>query len=752
MIDLPEKLARAFAGQYTLARVLGVGGMATVYLARDLKHDRDVAIKVLKPELGESRDRQRFVREIHLAARLTHPHILPLYDSGQADTFLYFVMPVMQGQTLRDRLRAEGRLPVDAAVRIAREVADALDYAHRHGVVHRDVKPENILLQEGHALVADFGIGTLVSTSDHQTTMTQAGMIVGTPLYMSPEQASGEPVDSRSDLFSLGCVLYEMLVGDQPFAGDTVPAIIARRLTQTPTEVSVLRASVPRAVSRVVQKALARKADDRYSTGAAFAAALAAAPMDAEAGGGVSATPDKSIAVMPFASMSSDPEDEFFADGITEEILNALAQIPALRVAGRGSAFSFKGKREDLRSVGAKLDVAHVLEGTIRRSGSRIRVTAQLSNAGDGFQLWSERYDRELADVFAVQDEIAGAIAGRLKLSLAGDAMVAHPRPTQHMAAYELYLKGRALLYQRGRSIVQALECFEAAVELDPAYAEAWAGMADGYSTSGYSGFVPGASVMPNALEAARRALALNPNLAEAHNALACPSLLWSRDFALAESAFLRAIELNPSYAQARTWYALFYLHWAAGRTEEAQTILRQCLAEDPLSWYVHTMLGFSQTTSGLHDDAVRHTRRGAELSPTSYLAHWAYTESLSNAGLCEEAVICAEKALEMSGRHVWALAGLAWAYARWGKRDAALRTFQEAERRATREYMQPGMLAMAAAAAGELEKGIALADRAERERDPVFMLLARTWPNFEPLRTDRRFSQIVARLGLPNT
>jgi len=754
-------LTGMLADRYCIERELGRGGMATVYLAHDVRHDRRVAIKVLHEQLAESLGRERFLREIRLAAKLTHPHILPLHDSGevpgghpgrsQEAALLYFVMPVMEGQTLRDRLRQDGQLPVDSAVRIASEVADALDYAHRHDVVHRDIKPENILLHEGHAIVADFGVGKAVAAASSESgTFTQIGVTVGTPAYMSPEQAAGDELDGRSDLFALGCVLYEMLTGETAFTGTTAQAMIASRFIQTPREVAAVRPTVPDSVSQTVARLLAKAPADRHATGAHVITALTSAPtplvvaarrVDDEA----------SIAVLPFASLSRDADDEFFADGVTEEILNALAQIPRLRVAGRSSAFSFKGKNEDLRSVGAKLNVSTILEGTIRRAGNRLRVTAQLSKVSDGYQLWSERYDRVAEDVFAVQDEIAGAIAGRLRLTLdaAQTGRSANP-PTQHLGAYELYLKGRALLYQRGRSIAKALECFQQAVTLDPDYAQAWAGIADSYTTTGYSGLARGSDVKPKAIAAARRALELDPNLAEAHNAFACATLVWERDYALAEREFKRAIELNPSYTQAQAWYGLFYLLWIAARAREAYEVLHAAVENDPLSGYLQVILAFAETVNGRHDHAIAHARRGVELDPNSYLAHWSLMEALAHAGQYEEAALCSESALAISGRHVWALCGLASIYAACGKREEARRIFAEARERETREYMQPCMMIYAAAAAGDMDTAIMYADRAECERDPLFVVLARLWPEYDPLRPDPRFRAIVDRLHLP--
>jgi len=381
--------------------------MATVYLAHDVRHDRDVAVKVLRPDVAQSLGRDRFLREIKLVARLSHPHILPLFDSGEADGQLYYVMPNVEGQSLRDRLDEEGQLPIVEAVRIACEIAAALDHAHRHGVVHRDIKPENIMLQGylqgvgasplrgGHALVADFGIGKALSETSGQG--TQAGMSVGTPAYMSPEQAVGDAVDGRSDLYSLGCVLYEMLVGEPPFTGPNSQAIIAKRFVQTPADVCALRQGVPRPVGRAVQRALARAPSDRPETAAEILAALREPEGDGPAA--PNAAPAQSIAVLPFTNLSADRDNDYFGDGIAEDIINNLARVDGLHVAARMSAFSFKGKNADLRIVGEQLNVATVLQASVRKAGNRLRISAQLMAVADGYQLWSERYDRELVDV-----------------------------------------------------------------------------------------------------------------------------------------------------------------------------------------------------------------------------------------------------------------------------------------------------------------------------------------------------------------
>ncbi len=742
---MPTQQLAALADRYRLERELGAGGMATVYLARDLKHERDVAIKVMKADLAESVGRERFLREIQLAARLSHPHILPLHDSGEVGGALFYVMPNVQGQTLRDRMNATGPLGVADAVRIASEVAGALDYAHRQGVVHRDIKPENIMLQDGHALVADFGIGKALSEAGNDT-LTQAGMSVGTPAYMSPEQAVGEGIDGRSDLYALGCVLYEMLVGEPPFTGPNAQAVIAKRFVQTPADVQALREGVPRPVARALQTALQRTPIDRFETGAQFAAALAEA--EAPAVAARAAAPEKSLAVLPFASLSRDADDEMFADGVTEEILNALAQLPGLRVAGRSSSFSFKGKNEDLRAVGAKLGVATVLEGTLRRSGSRLRITVQLVDAADGYQLWSERYDRVIEDVFAVQDEIAATIAERLRLSFAERSGAGRPRTTS-LPAYELYLKGRALLYRRGPSIPLAIACFEQAVALDADYAQAWAGMADALTVSAHGGLGRGLDLMPRALAAARRAVALDDELAEGHAALACATMLYERDDALAGREFERALALNPNYPQALGWYGLWYLQWVMGRIEEGRAALERLLALDALSSYAHTMMAFSDFSNERRGNApaVAHARRGTELDPQSFLAWWCLGLTLWTSGQYDEAIAAEERAIGIAGRHTWALSIMASSHARAGRMREARALLDEAMAPSANRYVQPSLLIATMVDVLGLDAGIAEMRRALDDRDPGLVTIVRNTTFVDALRGDARFRAMVGEL-----
>ena len=764
--------------------------MGEVYLAEDTKLDRKVALKTLPADVASNQDRmERFVREAKAAAALNHPNIAHVYEIGESDGTHFIAMEFVEGVTLRETIHHE-RIELGKLLRYLQHAAEGLAKAHAAGIVHRDLKPDNIMISsDGHTKILDFGLAKLIepqpATTGEVDNLDEAatailqqqstpGVIMGTVGYMSPEQAQGKTneIDQRSDIFSFGCILFEAAAKRKPFEGDSVIKSLHKLIYEPPPMIKDFNPSAPADLQRIIRRCLAKDPEQRYQSikevaielkelrreleSSAVADTTLPPPASGDRAVSTDSSPDslgsmiKTIAVLPFHNLSGDPEQEYFADGVTEEIINALAQIPRLRVAGRSSSFSFKGRHEDLRSVGAKLGVATILEGTLRRAGNRLRITAQLIDAGSGYQLWSERYDRVMEDVFAVQDEIASTIAARLQLSLstASEFQQVDP-PTRHIGAYELYLKGRELLYQRGLSIPKAIDCFTQAVGLDPEYAQAWAGLADGYTTSGYSGLKPAAEVMPRALEAARRALQLDPNLAEAHNALACATLLYERHFDLAEKEFKRALELNPNYPQARAWYALFFLQWVSGREREAHAEIMKLLQVDPLSGYANVIASFSYLSSGRSSEAVEHGRRGVELDPNSYLAQWSLSAALEADGQYEEAAAAADRALAISGRHGWALMTLASIYASWGKPDNARAVYRELEARSERDYVQPAALAVSAAAAGDMDRAISFAQQAVDDRDPLFVMMARSWPDYDRLRRDSRFLEIVSRLGL---
>ncbi|MFB3111384.1 MAG: protein kinase [Gemmatimonadales bacterium] len=747
MTDTFDSLKAALADRYVIERELGAGGMATVYLAVDGKHHRQVAVKVLRPELAAALGAERFLREIEIAAGLAHPHILPLYDSGEADGFLYYVMPYVEGESLRDLITRERQLPVDQAVQIAREVADALASAHKRDVVHRDIKPENILLQEEHAVVADFGLARAISAAGGEQ-LTETGLAVGTPAYMSPEQASADELDGRSDIYALGCVLYEMLAGVPPFTASTPQAVMARHAIDPVPSLSTVRATVPSVVEAAITKALAKVPADRFATAGEFAEALTrtdavtpttATPVVAQ----VPAEP--SIAVLPFTNMSPDPENEYFSDGMSEEIINALTQLKGLRVAARTSSFSFKGKSVDIADVGAKLKVETVLEGSVRKAGNKLRIAAQLISVADGYHLWSERYDREMDDVFAIQDEIATAIAEKLKVALVGRADQALvKRPTENLEAYQLYLEGR--FYWNRRELRRGLACFERALALDPDYALAHAGVADAYGLLGFSSSVHPREAMPKARQAAARALELDDTLAEAHWAFAYVSFIYDWDWPTAAREFERAIELNPSYVPARYMYA-FYLWLVEGRSDEAVAEAKLAVEIDPLASHAIAMLGLILWGAGRAREAIPLLEKAIEQDPAYFFLYRCLGLACQAESMYPEAIAALEQAANLLGREPVGLMDLATTHALSGEPQKAQKILDELIGRSRQEYVSPCCLAMIQLALGRKDEALASLERAYQERDPILVCMKR-WPSWQPVYGDPRFESLLRRIG----
>ncbi|MGI9044645.1 MAG: protein kinase domain-containing protein [Gemmatimonadaceae bacterium] len=662
-------LEDALAKSYRLDRELGRGGMATVYLAHDIRHNRRVALKVLHPELGHSIGPERFLREIQLAARLNHPHIVPLFDSGEAGGYLYYVMPVVDGETLRDRLLREGQLAVEEALSLVRGIAAALDYAHRQNIVHRDIKPENVMLQDGEAVVMDFGIGKAVSGAADDT-LTQTGMVVGTPAYVSPEQASGETrIDGRSDQYSLACVLYEMLSGKKPFAGPTAQAVISRRFSEPVPSLRSVVASTPDEVETALLKALSMNADERFPTTMEFARALVATHMSTPDGSPLSANQGKSIAVLPFTNMSADPEGDFFADGIADEIITALSKVKALKVSSRTSSFTFKGKNDDIREIGRKLQVSTVLEGSIRKSGKRLRLNAQLVSVEDQSQLWAERYDRELEDVFEIQDEIASSIVAALRVVLTEDEKRAIEQvPTSNLDAYEFYLRGRQFFHQHRRKAHEfARQLFERSIELDPGYALAHCGVADCCSFL-YQYFDASTENLRKAETASKRALELAPHLAEAHASRGLAVSLTGK-FDEAEREFQEAMRLDPKSFEAAYFFARACT--AQGKPEDAVKWFERAITVRPDDFAALMILAGAYTDIGRTDDATRAIRRSydaarkhLDLNPDNPRALYMGAAALSMLGESEKARDWVRRAKDMEPDDPSVLYNVACVYA----------------------------------------------------------------------------------------
>jgi serine/threonine protein kinase/tetratricopeptide (TPR) repeat protein len=684
MPELEDRLRSAVADRYRVDHEIGRGGMATVFLAQDLRHDRPVAVKVLHPQLAVSLGPDRFLREIQIAARLQHPHIVPLYDSGRAGDLLYYVMPYVEGESLRQRLEHASPLPVDEAVHIARGVAAALDYAHRQQIVHRDIKPENVMLHEGEPLVTDFGIAKAVTAAAAQS-LTQTGTAVGTPAYMSPEQASGEvELDGRSDVYSLGAMLYEMVTGATPFAGPTVQAILARLFTDPVPSVRDRRPDVPEWLDQIALKALAKSPAERFATAAQFAQALSVPGGSTPPGMPAGSSATKSIAVLPFADMSPQRDQEYFCEGIAEEIINALTKIEALHVASRTSAFAFKGKNEDIGEIGRKLKVGTVLEGSVRKAGDRLRVTAQLVNVANGYHLWSERYDRQLEDVFAIQDEIAENIVRALRVVLSDEEKRAIEKAsTENVEAYEYYLRGRQYFHQFRRKGMQfARRMFERAIEIDPRYALAYAGIAD-CSAFLYMYWDGSKNNLEGADSASRVALELDPDLAEAHASRGF-ALSLSKQYEEAHREFETAIRLNPKLYEAHYLYARACFQ--EGKLEEAVRHYTDASRVRPEDYQALLLMQGPLHGLGRSDEARETLRRGLqvaekhlELNPDDARAMCLGADALVQLGQPARGIEWARRAREIDPEDPGLLYNVACVYTRSGMTEEALGCLERA-------------------------------------------------------------------------
>ena len=756
---------QALADRYRIERELGVGGMARVYLARDLKHDRLVAVKVMLPEVAASFGAERFLREIQLAARLTHPHILPLLDSGTADGVPFYVMPFVDGEDIRAWLDRDGRLGVADAVQIAREVADALNYAHAADVLHRDVKPENILMLAGHAVMLDFGVARAMSASmeeDAGADGEAAGMAVGTPAYMSPEQAAGEAgIDGRSDQYGLGLMLWEMLAGEQPFTGPTAQAVIAKRFFEVPAPIDTKRPEVPPHVVDALTRSLASDPADRFATAGAFAKELARATATAPA---PAAPAFPSIAVLPFTNIGSDPENAFLADGIADEVISALGRLRTLQVAARTSSYAFRGKTDDLASIGTALKVAHVLEGSVQRGGARIRVKVALLRVADGQQLWNAQFDRLLDDVFAIQDEISASISGALEATLvsgaagaptAGAPAVAAPAPMARAAApstdvetYQLYLKGRFQWNRRTEEgLSEAVALFHAATERDPQFAPAFAGLADSYVVLGTYGARAPHEVMPLAREMARKALAIDPSLAEPHAALGMVAASYEHDWAAAEASFARAVTLAPAYATAYQWRAVA-LWVPLARFDDAMADIAQAQTLDPLSLAISATAGIVLALAGRCDDAIARHSQTLALAPKFGMAHFFLAQAQLGAGLVADAEESVAQAIDLTGGSPEMFTLGALVSAAMGDRSRAQDVRDGLLGLREERYVGASLIARAHLASGSPDDAITWLQRAVDERDAdVIYLGARH--EYAPLLGASAFTDLLDQLRL---
>jgi eukaryotic-like serine/threonine-protein kinase len=736
---------------YKILEKLGEGGMGVVYKAEDTKLGRTVALKFLPSELTRDPEaKARFVQEAKAASALNHPNICVIYEIDEVEDQSFITMEYVEGETLKAKIK-KGPLNLGEAVGIATQVAGGLAKAHNKGIVHRDIKPANIMVtSDGTAKSVDFGLAILAG----QVRLTRTGATSGTAAYMSPEQARGEQIDLRTDIWSLGVVLYEMVTGQLPFRGEYEPALIYSILNDTPGPMSALRGEVPPELERIVLKAMAKSPGERYRSAADMRTALESCARSIAAGVSPATGTEQrqlpSIAVLPFRDMSPQRDQEYFCEGIAEELLNALVQIEGLRVAARTSSAQFKDKPMDVRAIGRELRVQSVLEGSVRKSGDRLRITAQLINVEDGYHLFSEKYDRTADDIFAIQDEISLAIVDRLKVRLlSGDRSKLTKRHTENEEAYRLYLQGRYFWNRRHEGGLQrGIEYFQKAIGIDPEYALAYSGIADCYFSLGFLDFLAPKLAFGRCREAALKAVELDPDLAETHASLGIALFFFDWDWPGAEAEFRRAIDLNPNYAAVHYFYGPSFLT-AMGRFDDAVAEERRAVELDPIQPAIRAALAFTSRAAGRHDEAVANSRALTEFDPNFFLGWLNLGNSCTDVGKFADAEDALRKTDDLTGGTSTLVLGfLGYALGRAGKRDEARSILNRLLEFRKSKYASAELIASLHWLLDNQDAAFEWLERAIEERDH-WLCYAKYEPNLRGMRSDPRFQGILRRLGL---
>jgi serine/threonine-protein kinase len=755
-------------GRYRLVEQLGKGGVGIVYRAEDPRLDRDVAIKVLNESgLADERALQRFKQEARALSRLMHPNIATLFDFDSDRGVDFLVLEYVPGETLARTLE-DGPLPEPRARTIALEIAGALEAAHEQGIVHRDLKPGNVIITpRGRAKVLDFGLARLLSDGAHgarATALTQSGALVGTVRYMAPEQVAGgdeaeaPAIDARTDIHALGLLLYEMTTAQSPWSASNFAALLFQIAHGAPRPLREARPGTSAAIEAVVMRCLEKEPERRFASADALARALRESELAAAASGDrVDTVPVsspgrtrriQSVAVLPLENRSGDPEQEFFADGMTDTLITDLAQIGALRVISRTSSMRFKGTRKTMPEIARELNVDAVVEGSVLRSGARVRITAQLVDAVNDASLWARSYEGDISDILSLQREVARAIADgvRVQVTPEEETRLASRRRV-NPAAHVAYLRGR-FMWNRwdAKSLRESIVCYEEALTADPDYALAWAGLADSYSILGNTNAMPPAEAYPKARTAAERGLSIDDTVAELHASLAYVRRFYDWDWRGAEREFLRALALNPGYATARRWYAQFLS--GLGRHDEALIEARRALELDPLSLIIHSAVGDVFFYARRYEESAAYCRRSLEMDPTFEPGHTDLARALEHMGRCDDALREFRSTVPVIDGRPKPSPGLAIFLLRAGHRDAAAKMIAELLDVVGRQFVSPWGIASYFAVAGESDSALEWLDRAHGQRDGALVWL-KVHPRLDGLREEPKFRDLLRRMNL---
>jgi serine/threonine protein kinase/tetratricopeptide (TPR) repeat protein len=725
-------LGRRLAGRYEVVEPLGSGGMGSVYLARDLELGEDVAVKVTRPEIaGDPEFIRRFGRELRLSRRISHRHVVRMYELMEDHGTRFIVMEYVAGEDLRSLIRRSGHLDVPRALAIAGQVCEGLSAAHRLGVVHRDLKPANIMIDaEGNARIMDFGLARSLGGGES----TVPGVILGTPGYMAPEQAAGLESDARTDIYALGVILFAMLTGETP-QGSAWHALQARARGEAGAAAGV--SEIPEPLLGVLATCLEADPARRFQSVEELQARLAALTSPEPPSGAPAGVPSpgpprdargRSIAVLPFTDLSPERDQEYFCDGIADELISALTAIRDLRVVSRGSSFCFKGQAIDLREIGRRLNVATVLDGSVRKAGGRLRITAELVSVADGYQLWSERYDRDLTDIFAIQDEVTGAIIDHLRLSLLPQEQQAvFKRATEDVEAHSDYLRGLHYLWAYSSTgFHEAIACFERAAARDPGYALAYWGLADAHLQMAFWGTTPPSVACEKVRLYARKAIEIDPTLGDAHGALSYVHTIHDWNWPAAEREARDAVRLSPRSAMAHAYYSWLLIN--TERFEQGLTEAREALRLDPENSFIAFAGGLGFMFARQFQRGIDTLRAGIAVNPGFYILHWLLGEIYAVNGQFDEALAALEKAVELSGRSPFIVGSLGVAYQRCGYRDRADVILHELARRAEREHVPESSFFLMHMVRGNLAEALRWLERAGAAHDS-YLSWIRGWP-----------------------